>query len=181
MLRFGAARRIGEETFPRLVSRLTENPAFVRASYPQPADVAGATRFPTIGAFGFGSPRVMLGAHEVVDVEWRSRKAKELFFFLLANKTRPSNEELMEAMWPEASAELSGSTLKTSIYRLRQALFFDCTQGGNSGYWLNPEVPIEFDVADFRECVRLGTIPGTSDGQEEQLFKALEIYKGPFL
>jgi DNA-binding SARP family transcriptional activator/predicted negative regulator of RcsB-dependent stress response len=181
VLRFGSAKRIGDETFTRLVARLTGSGAVEEQPRPAVAEVNGDTRFPTLRVYGFGSPRVFLGAHEVLDGEWRSRKAQELFFFLATNRGRLRNEELIDALWSDSSLDLSGSTLKTNIYRLRQALFFDCALGGASGYWLNPDVPMEFDADDFRENVRLGTSPGGGDSQEEHLLKALDLYQGPFL
>jgi LuxR family maltose regulon positive regulatory protein len=181
VLRFGSAKRIGDETFTRLVSRLANNGAVVEKTGSADGQSNEYIHFPTLRVFGFGNPRVMIDAHEVVDGEWRSRKAKELFFFLLSSKGHVNNEEIMEALWPETSLDLSGSTLKTNIYRLRQALFYGCMSGGSSGYSLNPEVTVEFDAEEFRENIRLGNIPGNPEAQEEYLLKALELYQGPFL
>jgi len=119
VLRFGSAKRIGDESFTRLVAWLTGKNAVVEKPIPVAAEAIGDTRFPTLRVFGFGTPRVMLGAHEVLDGGWRSRKALELFFFLVSNKGRLGNEELIEALWSDSSIDLSGSTLKTNIYRLK--------------------------------------------------------------
>jgi ATP/maltotriose-dependent transcriptional regulator MalT/DNA-binding SARP family transcriptional activator len=181
VLRFGAAKRIGQATFAHLVGRLTQT----RQSAEQPdgpRDQAGTSAcFPAVRAFGFGSPRVVLDSHEVTDAEWRSRKAKELFFFLLSNRGFKSNEEIVEALWPAVSLDLSESTLKTNIYRLRQALFFDCISARDSGYSLNPQIPIECDVENFLLHLRLGSRNGSNQGREEQLLKAIEFYQGTFL
>lgn len=181
VLRFGSAKRIGDDTFTRLVARLNNNGAVVEKTNLSVGESNEYIHFPTLRVFGFGNPRVLIDAHEVSDGEWRSRKAKELFFFMLASKGHVNNEEITEALWPKTSLDLSGSTLKTNIYRLRRALFYGCMSGGASGYSLNPEVLVEFDAEDFRENIRLGTRPGNAEAQEEYLLKALDLYQGPFL
>ena len=182
VLRFGAARRVGGETFIRLVARLTETPLQVEGPDGIFSDTDRPARLPALRAMGFGRPRVLLDSHTIGDVEWRSRKAKEVFFILLCNKRVMSNEELTEALWPEASAGLSDSALKTSIYRLRQAVFYECILAQDTGYRINPAVPIQFDTDDFEEHLRLATQARQEvAAREEHLVKAIELYEGPFL
>jgi hypothetical protein len=149
VLRFGAAKRIGGEAFTHLVGKLADNPRLEETSTDAPTGVGPQfSSFQTLGVFGFGNPRVALDIHEVADSEWRNRKAKELFFLLLCNRQIMSNEEITEYLWPEMSLELSGSILKNNVYLLRQALFRDCILIKDSGYYINPELRIEFD-----ECI----------------------------
>ena len=146
VLRFGAARRVGGETFIRLVARITDTQLQAEGPEGLFSDTDRPARLPALRAMGFGTPRVLLDSHTIGDVEWRSRKAKEVFFILLCNKRVMSNEELLEALWPEASVDLSDSALKTSIYRSRQAVFYECILAQDTGYRINPEVPIQFDT-----------------------------------
>ena len=134
VLRFGAARRVGGATFVRLVERLTQGPEIESDAGNTHSEEPSSDRLPPIRVHSFGHPRVFLDSHEVSDQEWRSRKSKELFFFLLCNRRVNTNEQIMEALWPDVSADLSGSVLKTTIYRLRQALFFDCILSKEDGY-----------------------------------------------
>jgi DNA-binding SARP family transcriptional activator len=102
--------------------------------------------------------------------------------FLLCSKRLVSNEEILEGLWPEVSFELSRSALKTNIYRLRQALFYDCTLAKESGYCINPDVPVEFDMESFLQSLNLAARHGTgSEAGERHLLKAIGLYKGPFL
>ena len=182
VLRFGAARRVGGETFARLVTRLTHQASSDEESESPFSTNDGFGRFPALRAFGFGAPRVVLDLHQVSDVEWRSRKSKELFFFLLCNKRPQSNEEILEALWPEASADLSNSALKTSIYRLRQALFYDSVSAHDAGYHINPGIAIEFDIEDFQRHLTLAArVKQGNEARREHLQKAIELYDGPFL
>jgi LuxR family transcriptional regulator, maltose regulon positive regulatory protein len=182
VLRFGAAKRVGGEAFTDLVGKLAQSP------YPEESSIVTSFRtrrlssFPVLRVFGFGNSRVVLDIHEVADSEWRSRKAKELFFFLLCNRQVLSNEEIMESLWPDVSLDLSGSALKTNIYRLRQALFYDCIVAKDSGYCINPNVQIDFDKESFLQ--NLKSAAGRERDNEVRggyLAKAAELYQGPFL
>ena len=182
VLRFGAAKRLGDGVFTRLIKQLTQGPMpeeRSNGSLPREVSVAG---LPTIRAFGFGNPHVILDTHEVMDVEWRSRKAKELFFFMLSNKRPLRSEEIGDALWPQASLDVSANSVKRNIYLLRQALFFDCVLARESGYCMNPEVPMEFDLERFLLHLKLANDPGQGhEAQEAHLYDAIGYYQGPFL
>jgi len=178
VLRYGAARRVGGEAISRLMTRLTRS----EPSEDSLSDTENIGPFPELRAVGLGTPKVLLDSHTVGNVEWRSRKAKELFFFLLCNKRILSHEELVEVLWPEVSVFLSDSALKTCIYRLRQAVFYECISAQDAGYRINAEVAIQFDVDEFEEHLRLATLAGQGSAQREShLVMALELYDGPFL
>jgi DNA-binding SARP family transcriptional activator len=183
VLRFGAVKRVAGEAFARLVEKLAENPWREEASN---VTSFGAGRhssfFPALRVFGFGNPRIVLDVHEVADSEWRSRKAKELFFFLLCNRRNLSNEEIVESLWPDVSLDLSASALKTNVYRLRQALFYDCILMTDSSYFINPNIQIEFDKEGFLQHLRWAVgSDWDNKGREGYLLKAVELYQGPFL
>lgn len=176
---FGAARRIGGETFVRLTARLMENSSAdeeSRDAQPNRGKLAA------LQAYGLGAPRVVLGSHQVRDVEWRSRKARELFYFLLCNQRPTNNEEILDALWPEASVNFSDSVIKTNVYRLRQALFYDCVLVSDTGYRINPAVQVEFDVAEFQSLLgQAGRLDADDQEREELLRRATGLYQGPFL
>ena len=182
VLRFGAARRLGGEIFPKLVARLTQTETDQKKPDYSLNKGGRPVRFPAIRASSFGYPRVFLDIHEVTDGEWRSRKAKELFFFLICNRQINSNERIMEALWPEVSVDLSNSALKTNIYRLRQALFFDCILSKEDGYCINPEVSIDLDMENF--ILGLKADSDKHQGKKPRakcLVEAIDLYEGPFL
>ena len=182
VLRFGVAKRVGGDTFTRLVRWLTESPVNQEEFDEVHAREGEFARFPSLRAFSFGHPRVILDTYEVTDSEWRSRKAKELFFFLLCNRQVHSNEKIVETLWPEVSADLSDSTLKTNIYRLRQALFFDCILAKESGYCINPDVTVDLDMAGFLSSIKLAADCTQSDqAREGHLKEVIELYQGPYL
>jgi DNA-binding SARP family transcriptional activator len=104
------------------------------------------------------------------------------FFFLLCNRRNLSNEEIVESLWPDVSFGLSASALKTNVYRLRHALFYDCILVTNSGYFINPNIQIEFDKEGFLQYLRWAAGFDWDNGvREGYLLKAVELYQGPFL
>lgn len=182
VLRYGAAKRAGGDVFGRLVQRLTQTPE------PSEGIDGGQDRktkdgpFPAIRAFGLGHPRVVLGNHEVTDAEWQSRKAKELFFFLHLNRRVLSDEEIIDNVWPDVSVGLSNGALRTNIYRVRHALFYDCIQAKDFGYCINPEVSVELDSDVFSRLLDLASSPGQSDeSRQSHLLEAIALYQGSFL
>jgi LuxR family maltose regulon positive regulatory protein len=183
VLRFGAAKRVGEETFKRLVARLGANEqAPEETEHRVHRSPGSCNQYPGLRAVGLGEGTIFLDTHEVTDAEWRSQKAKELFFFLLSKRQAVSTEQITESLWPELSVKLSASTLKTTVYRLRQALFNDCILVQGTGYCINPEVSVDFDVDSFLSYLKLAMTRGNLiEERKEHLTKAVNLYNGPFL
>jgi two-component SAPR family response regulator len=137
---------------------------------------------PGLRAYALGEGKVWLDNHEVAEGEWRSKKAKELFYYLLTRKSLASNEEIIESLCPDDSLEISSSWLKTTVYRLRQALFFDCIEAHGAGYRINPAVSVEFDLEEFRKYLKLaGAREVGREERQQHLSKAVALHAGPFL
>ena len=125
---------------------------------------------------------MVLDTHEVTDMEWQSRKAKELFFFLHCNRRVLTNEVIMDNLWPDSSVDLSSGALRTNIYRVRHALFYDCILAKDTGYCINPQISIELDEDSFLRSLDLAADPNQRDeARERHLEKAIALYDGPFL
>ena len=86
VLRFGAAKYLGGGVFARLVGRLAQQRPLPEGGTEGTFAKINTSEFPTIKAVAFGNPLVILDNHVVTDAEWRSRKAKELYFFMLQNR-----------------------------------------------------------------------------------------------
>ncbi len=182
VIRFGAARRVGGDTYTRLVARLTRGPSLPEEPDRGLVGHGGFARYPVLRAFSFGHPRVMLDTHEVTDAEWQSRKAKELFFFLCYNNRVLTNEDIIDNLWPEASVDLGSGALRISVFRVRQALFSDCILTNDEGYCLNREILIELDTEQLLRHLDQATDPGQSnESRERHLEKAVALYHGSFL
>ncbi len=182
VIRLGAARRVGGDTYTHLVARLTEAPALLEEPDPGQAGDGEFARYPTLRAFSFGHPWVMLDAHQVTDTDWQSRKAKELFFFLCYNSRVLTNEEIIDNLWPEASVDLSRGALRTNVFRIRQALYYDCIIASGAGYRINPAIAVEFDTERFlRHLNQAADLSQSDEARERHLEEAVALYHGPFL
>lgn len=182
VIRLGAVRQIGDGTFRRLINRLMGRLSREDARGSADSTALDYNALPKIRAFAFGSPRVVFDTHEVSDREWRSRKAKELCFFFLSNKRLLTSEEISDALWPDASGEVSSASVRRNIYLLRQALFFDFVIAKDSGYSIHPDIAFEYDLDVFLQNLNQAVDPENSRAdQEAHLKKAIDCYKGPFL
>jgi DNA-binding SARP family transcriptional activator len=139
----------------------------------------GATR--TIYAYGFGNLRVEADGREVTDLEWRSEKSKEMFFFFLANRRPLRKEEIVDAIWPEMPDEKTTSAFHSNMYRLRKALYQEVIAKDSGRYILDPQARFTFDVHDYQDVLKeADTAPKGSPEVLKAMERAVELYKGAF-
>src|SRR5260370_39480375 len=116
---------------------------------PQP----GPEMLPNVQAFAFGRGAVLVGERQVSDLEWRSEKSKEMFFFLLA-KGAVGKEAIFAALWPDLPDSKCNSNFHSSLYRLRRALFHECVvREADGAYALNPKGVFTSDVDAFERAM----------------------------
>jgi two-component SAPR family response regulator len=132
-------------------------------------------------AFGFGNLRVEIGGREITDLEWRSEKSKEMFFFFLCNRRPLRKEEIVAALWPDLQDEKTTSAFHSNMYRLRKALYQDCIAKESGRYILDPRGQFVFDVERFQKLVaEADRAPKGSPEAGALMEKALDLYKGSF-
>jgi LuxR family maltose regulon positive regulatory protein len=132
-------------------------------------------------AYGFGNPRVELNGREVSDLEWRSEKSKEMFFFFLCNRRPLRKEEIVTALWPDMPDDKTTSLFHSNLYRLRQALYPECVGKDSGRYVLDPSGSFGFDVEEFQQALKKaeGVAP-ESDEAIVLMERALSKYAGQF-
>ncbi|GAA5534389.1 response regulator [Deinococcus aluminii] len=93
-----------------------------------------------------------LGTAQVVwkglPVSWVSRKALELFFYLLEHK-EVTSWEAAEALWPEKDEARASSLFHTTLHRLRRSLSNEAVVSTNRRYALAPDLHPDYDVTRF--------------------------------
>jgi ATP/maltotriose-dependent transcriptional regulator MalT/two-component SAPR family response regulator len=133
-----------------------------------------------VRAFGFGHTRVEFGGREITDLEWRSEKSKEMFFFFLANRRPLRKEEIVTALWPDAPEEKTTSAFHGNMYRLRAALYKGVIAKDSGRYVLDPGVRFAFDLEDYQQALqKADEVKGTPEAIP-YLEKALALYTGQF-
>jgi two-component SAPR family response regulator/Tfp pilus assembly protein PilF len=180
LVQYAAANKLAGGYFGRLLktmkgARQAAAPVQVEAAAAESATDAG------IQAFGFGNLRVEIAGREITDLEWRSEKSKEMFFFFLCNRRPLRKEEIVAALWPDLPDEKTTSAFHSNMYRLRKAVYQECIAKDSGRYILDPRGQFAFDVERFQQLV--GQADALAKGSPEALplmEKALELYKGSF-
>ena len=122
-----------------------------------------------------------LAGREITDLEWRSEKSKEMFFFFLCNRRPLRKEEIVAALWPDLPDEKTTSAFHSNMYRLRKALYPECIAKDSGRYILDPRSQFAFDVERFQKLLaEAGRMPKASADATSLMEQALALYKGPF-
>jgi DNA-binding SARP family transcriptional activator len=141
-----------------------------------------------------GTLDIRLGWNKVDS--WRSKKAKTLFKYLIAQRGRPIPKDvLMEILWPEGDPQAANNNLKAAVHALRQTL--DPSGKNNDGkesmqyiifldgnYVLNNEAEIWVDVDEFEHQWATGRRldkEGKVDEATKAYAAAEKLYRGDFL
>jgi DNA-binding SARP family transcriptional activator len=183
LVQYASANKIAGGYYTRML-KLIKTPSAAPAANGENADAAaepeaGDTR--TIYTFGFGHLRVEMGGREVTDLEWRSEKSKEMFFFFVANRRALRKEEIVAALWPDMPDEKTTSAFHSNMYRLRKALYQDVIAKESGRYILDPQATFAFDVDEYQKALQQAhDAPSGSPEAIAAMEKALALYTGPF-
>jgi ATP/maltotriose-dependent transcriptional regulator MalT/DNA-binding SARP family transcriptional activator len=179
LVQYAAANKLANGYYGRMLKAIKK-----AASVPTTkGSDAGGEEAATSGlaAFGFGHLRVEMNGREVTDLEWRSEKSKEMFFFFLCNSRPLRKEEIVTALWPDMPDKKTSSLFHSTLYRLRQALYPECIAKDSGRYILDPHGSFRFDVDDFQEALkRSDELPSQSDEAMSQMEQALALHTGQF-
>jgi ATP/maltotriose-dependent transcriptional regulator MalT/DNA-binding SARP family transcriptional activator len=178
LIQYAAANKIAGGYFARILKMIKSG---TQPGEPAAGQAAGESGAPAVHAFGFGNLRVEAGGREVTDLEWRSEKSKEMFFFFLANRRPLRKDEIVAALWPDLPEDKTASAFHSNMYRLRKALYQECIAKDSGRYILDPRGRFSFDVQEFQEAIKeANSLPKGSPGATAPLERALALYKGPF-
>ncbi|MDO8614369.1 MAG: tetratricopeptide repeat protein [Dehalococcoidia bacterium] len=179
LVQYAAANKIAGGYFDRLLKALKSARTAAPSAGEGQAAAEGAGT--TVYAYGFGNLRVEMDGREITDLEWRSEKGKEMFFFFLCNRRPLRKEEIVTALWPDLPEDKTTSAFHSNMYRLRKALYQDVIAKDSGRYILDPNARFSFDVEEFQGA--LGQAEAATKAGENpipMLDKALELHKGPF-
>ncbi|MDA0269730.1 MAG: BTAD domain-containing putative transcriptional regulator [Chloroflexi bacterium] len=117
----------------------------------------------------------------VADLEWRSERSKELFFYLLHRGRPLRKEEIAVELWPDVSPKQLNSQFHTTLYRLRQAIHPQVVVQSGGGYQVNPDFDIWYDAAEFERGIQQAeTAPTGSEEWASGVSKVIQLYHGSF-
>jgi ATP/maltotriose-dependent transcriptional regulator MalT/DNA-binding SARP family transcriptional activator len=176
MVEYALVRHIADE----FVTAISDEPARPRATTGKPK--VRSELLPAVRAFAFGRGSVMVGDRQVSDLEWRSEKSKEMFFYLLHRGESVRKEEIFGALWPDLPESKCNSNFHSSLYRLRRAIFHECVvRDANGGYALNSKGVFTLDVDAFNRAMLEADVAREDEARAGKLEEAVALYRGGFL
>jgi two-component SAPR family response regulator len=136
----------------------------------------------TLHVYGFGRAEVFHDSQLVSKTDWESNSTKELFYYFMTTPQGVRKEQIMDALWPDASPGRANSSFHTANYRLRRALFPECVIYEDGWYMLNPDVNYWYDVEEFEKLIEQAMLAEPdSEAMAGYLREALSLYRGDFI
>ncbi len=128
-----------------------------------------------------GGFSVSVGGTTVTDQQWSRRNASTLVKVLaMAKGRRLHREQVIDALWPDLSADLAGPRLHQAAHYARRALGEAAGQGvvlRHDVVELLPDADVAVDAVDFRDAAEAALAAGDSAGAAA----ALDLYTGALL
>jgi LuxR family maltose regulon positive regulatory protein len=182
LIHYGAKIRIGNGRFARVLEKIgTLNET------EQSKDITGLPISPNskteydVEVRTLGRTEVTVNNQQVTDADWRSSRAKEIFFYLLTYPDGRTKEQITTALWPDLSPAKGSSNFHINLFRARRALFPGIFSLEDGRYRINSDLRVWFDVAEFERLITIaGKYPHDEKGKTA-LERAVELYTGPFL
>jgi LuxR family maltose regulon positive regulatory protein len=147
-----------------------------------------AQQFQTIEEEETASSQIDVAALGTTQIRTHGRELTELkpltreLLIYLIDRQRISRDQLMEAFWPHHLPGRQTSNLHTAVYSIRQALGKDAVLLEGAVYMMNPDLPVEYDVARFEHAAGLAeSLPQGDPRRMFALTEAVSSYRGTFL
>jgi len=135
--------------------------------------------------FALGEPLVLLDGTPIT--RWRMARAMELYFFLLESGRPMRKEQIIVALWPDASDQID-QTVRSTLYYLRKAIGETCVIQRAGSYSLNLSAlygtHIWYDVQEFEAWYRQAKVALEAEDEEvaERAFQEMiALYRGDYV
>lgn len=137
---------------------------------------------PKLTIHALGKAQVDVDGIPVNKAEWQNqKKARELFFLLLAHPEGKTREEVGSILWQDSSPTQLKLQFKNAIYKLRYALGQDIIIFDGYRYCFNKELDFEYDVQAYEEKVNQAKAAATSPEKIAAYRDVVELYHGSYL
>jgi DNA-binding SARP family transcriptional activator len=174
LARYGASKNLAGGYYNDLLRRLA--PTTVRSG--GGGDLPGASKPPVVEVRALGTVEVRVDGREITPIEWESEKSKEMLLLLLTARRPMPKEEVIAALWPEATMQRGSSSFHSTLHRLRGVLYKDSVIESAFKYSLNPSGEFVSDVVRFMKVTEGRRLAGDNDLRS--LKDAVDFYGGPF-
>ncbi len=177
LLRYGVGQKIGGKALPLLLKRIKGHQSLV-AKRVEP--MIEAEPKPDLRICALGPAQVELDGKSV---QWVTAQSRDVFFCLLQHPHGLRKEELGGIFWPEHSPQKLDAILRSSLYRLRRALFRDSVVFEEGLYRFNRKSNYWFDLEIFEKLLDEAeqTLAVSKKKKMALLEQALALYKGDYV
>jgi LuxR family maltose regulon positive regulatory protein len=177
LLRFAASQKVGGKTVSLLLKRIKAHQLLV-AKRVEP--VIRVEPQLDLRIYALGQAQVELGGK---NIQWVTAQSRDIFFCLLQHPQGLRKEELGGIFWPEHSPQKLDAILRSSLYRLRRAIFRESIVFEDSLYRFNWKCNHWFDVKVFEKLLdQAGQTPDVAKKKKSALLEeALALYRGDYL
>lgn len=175
LLHYAAAQGVGRETLTGLLERIQAHRARM-AGQPEPAPPAEVQ--PALKIYALGEPEVQMDG---LSVQWPVAKSRDLFYLLLQYPQGLRKEQIGAIFWPEHAPERLDSAFRSTLYRLRRAIFRDVVVFEDGLYHVDQSNPNWYDVQAFDSLLDQAEDSPSAEGQCGLLEAALALYRGDYL
>jgi LuxR family maltose regulon positive regulatory protein len=175
LLRYAVKQRAGDKFLPQLLERIEAHKARVIA---RPEPVIQDRPAPALAIYALGQPRVEIGGQSV---QWPVAQSRDFLFCLLQYSQGLRKDEMAQVFWPEHSQPRLDGIFRSTLYRLRRALFRESIIFEAGVYRFNWESDYWYDVEAFESLVNQGERTGACEEKIAMLEQALTLYRGDYL
>jgi LuxR family maltose regulon positive regulatory protein len=148
----------------------------ITAQYREPVQTEATPRGITMRTLGEAA--VLVAGVQHAELKPLSREV----LCYIADHQQVDRDVLIEAFWPHHPSGRQTANLHMAIYNLRRCLGKDIILLEGSNYRLNPDIPLEVDVARFERAATVANgLPAGDPRRFFALTEAINAYTGPFL
>ncbi len=131
-----------------------------------------------------GSLQVTFDGQGIEETDWRNPKVKMLFLYLLTNRLKKVDREIIyDLFWPEMKPQSAGNNFSSALYTLRQIIGSDKVAYTKGLCWLAKD-KYWCDADDFKEAIKTARKHLLSGNEEKAIpcyEKAILLYHGDYL
>jgi LuxR family maltose regulon positive regulatory protein len=129
-----------------------------------------------------GKAQVELDGKPVTTAEWQNQKrARELFFLLLAHPEGKTRDEIGAILWQDSSPTQLKLQFKNAVYRLRYALGQEIVLFDGYRYCFNKDLDYEYDAQIFEEQINQAKKATNPIDKIARYRVAVDMYRGSYL
>lgn len=151
-------------------------------------DEAQETGVSTIHVLCLGGFRVFVKGVEIPPTQWKTRKAENLFKYLIINRHHCLKERIIEELWPESDDRLGDASLRMALTHVRKSLGLDDGSGESvilrrKMIHFNPRIQVVTDYELFTVTAQNALLEAEAENPlaESLLSQAADLYRGDFM